>query len=47
MDDAWAAIMGGERRTLAELFKDEPDRLSRLCIEEAGIRYDFDKTHLD
>ena len=47
MDDAWAAIMGGERRTLAELFKAEPDRLSRLCIEEAGIRFDFAKTHLD
>jgi glucose-6-phosphate isomerase len=46
MGDAWTAIMEVERRTLAELFKAEPDRLSRLSIEEAGIRFDFAKTHL-
>jgi glucose-6-phosphate isomerase len=47
MGDAWAAVADAEHRTLAELFKAEPDRLSRLCIEEAGIRFDFAKTHLD
>ena len=47
MGDAWTALTGAERRTLAELFKAEPDRLSRLVIEEAGIRFDFAKTHLD
>jgi glucose-6-phosphate isomerase len=32
--------------TLAALFAAEPDRLSRLAIEESGIRFDFAKTHL-
>jgi glucose-6-phosphate isomerase len=47
MSDAWAAIMEAERRTLADLFRAEPDRPSRFCVEEAGIRFDFAKTHLD
>ncbi|CAA9540154.1 MAG: Glucose-6-phosphate isomerase [uncultured Sphingosinicella sp.] len=47
MGDAWAAVTGAERRTLADLFKAEPDRLSRFTVEEAGIRFDFAKTHLD
>jgi glucose-6-phosphate isomerase len=33
--------------TLVELFAAEGDRLPRLTIEEAGIRFDFSKTHLD
>jgi glucose-6-phosphate isomerase len=47
MSDAWAAV--GEERpaTLAALFEAEPDRLQRLVLEEAGIRFDFSKTHLD
>jgi glucose-6-phosphate isomerase len=43
---AWQRIMAAERHALAALFKAEPDRLSRLAIEEAGIRFDFAKTHL-
>lgn len=43
---AWDAIGAGEPARLTELFKAEPDRLSRLAIEEAGIRFDFSKTHL-
>ncbi|MGN6057068.1 MAG: glucose-6-phosphate isomerase [Sphingomicrobium sp.] len=35
------------RRTLEELFKVEPDRLSRLSFEAAGIYFDWSKTHLD
>jgi glucose-6-phosphate isomerase len=46
MGDAWTAIERAEARTLSELFAAEPDRLSRLTIEEAGIRFDFSKTHL-
>ena len=46
MQDAWGPLLAAERRPLAELFKVEPDRLSRLCVEEAGIRFDFAKTHL-
>lgn len=46
MSDAWDAVAGAETLALGELFKGEPDRLSRLTIEEAGIRFDFSKTHL-
>jgi glucose-6-phosphate isomerase len=32
--------------TLEELFKTEPDRLSRLSFEVAGLYFDWSKTHL-
>lgn len=32
---------------LGELFASEPDRLSRLSFEAAGIYFDWSKTHLD
>lgn len=32
---------------LPELFRTEPDRLSRLSFEVAGIYFDWSKTHLD
>jgi glucose-6-phosphate isomerase len=44
--DVWAAIHRMEPRQLGDLFRDEPDRLSRLTVEVAGIRFDFSKTHL-
>ena len=47
MSEAWAAIEQSERRSLAELFEVEPDRLSRFTVAESGIRFDFSKTHLD
>jgi glucose-6-phosphate isomerase len=34
-------------RTLDELFAAEPDRLSRLSFDIAGIYFDWSKTHLD
>jgi len=43
---AWEPIHALPARTLSDLFKAEPDRLSRLSIEEAGIVFDFAKTHL-
>ena len=43
----WAALEAHSGSTLTELFRAEPDRLSRLVIEEAGIRFDFSKTHID
>jgi glucose-6-phosphate isomerase len=36
-----------EVRRLDELFAAEPDRLSRLTFEAAGIYFDWSKTHLD
>jgi glucose-6-phosphate isomerase len=46
MSDAWAAVEQVESRTLKELFAAEADRLPRFTFEEAGIRFDFSKTHL-
>jgi glucose-6-phosphate isomerase len=46
MSDAWAAIERAGSRSLADLFAGEADRLPRLTLEEAGIRFDFAKTHL-
>jgi glucose-6-phosphate isomerase len=46
MDEAWAALDDVENLTLDHLFADDSDRLSRFVIEEAGIRFDFSKTHL-
>ena len=36
-----------QEATLDELFKAEPDRLSRLSHEIAGLYFDWSKTHLD
>lgn len=36
-----------EMKALDELFAAEPDRLSRLSFEAAGIYFDWSKTHLD
>lgn len=33
--------------TLSQLFEAEPDRLSRLSLEAAGLYFDLSKTHLD
>ncbi|HEY1607158.1 MAG TPA: glucose-6-phosphate isomerase [Allosphingosinicella sp.] len=46
MDDAWKAVAQGETQPLKALFAAEPDRVQRLTIAEAGIRFDFSKTHL-
>jgi glucose-6-phosphate isomerase len=50
MSDGWAifeaAAAQGGQGTLASLFEAEPDRLQRLAFEQAGIRFDFSKTHL-
>jgi len=40
------APLSGKNPTLVEIFAQEPDRVSRMTIEEAGIRFDFSKTHL-
>ena len=42
----WEAITSAPQTSLADLFKAEPDRLSRLSLEESGIIFDFSKTHL-
>ena len=46
-EQAWNAIEAIPARALTALFEQEPDRLSRLTIEEAGLHFDFSKTHLD
>ena len=45
--DHWAVIEGYECKPLEELFQGDPDRLSQLSPDVAGIRFDWSKTHLD
>ena len=45
--DPWAAIDQHDLKTLGALFAAEPDRLSRLSLDVAGIQFDWSKTHLD
>src|SRR6185295_2101857 len=45
-DDAWTALEKAPVAPLRDLFAAEPDRLARLVLDEAGIRFDFSKTHL-
>ncbi len=45
-EKAWAALEQAATPTLAALFAQEPDRAARLVVEEAGLRFDFAKTHL-
>jgi glucose-6-phosphate isomerase len=47
MNEAWSALEAAETRPLAKLFESDPQRLNRLVVEDAGIRFDFSKTHLD
>ena len=42
-----AAMDQSEIKSLDELFAAEPDRLSRLSFEAAGLYFDWSKTHLD
>lgn len=44
---AWNAIEAHELQDLSSLFEKEPDRLSSLCHEVAGLTFDWSKTHLD
>ncbi len=45
--DAWKSIDEHKLKSLEQLFAAEPDRLSRLSNEVAGILFDWSKTHLD
>ena len=44
---AWSAIAAAAPKRLPDLFTAEPDRLSRMVVEAAGLRFDWSKTHLD
>lgn len=46
-DNDWKMIEQRPLEPLEELFAKEPDRLSRLSHEVAGIYFDWSKTHLD
>ena len=43
----WKSIESHALRSLGALFTAEPDRLSRLTFDVAGILFDWSKTHLD
>ncbi len=42
----WTGIEALPATPIRDLFKDEPDRLSRMTVEQSGITFDFAKTHL-
>ncbi|HVL79480.1 MAG TPA: glucose-6-phosphate isomerase [Sphingomicrobium sp.] len=45
--DPWEPIERHELATIGQLFERDPDRLERLGLDVAGIRFDWSKTHLD
>ena len=45
--DPWGPIEQHDLMSLDGLFQVEPDRLSRMTLDIAGIRFDWSKTHLD
>lgn len=47
MAEAWSKLEKVETETLKRLFEADPDRVSRFTVAEAGLRFDFSKTHLD
>ena len=47
IDEAWARLEAAQPVTLAALFAGDPERVARFTVEQAGIRFDFSKTHLD
>lgn len=46
MADAWKMLEEMAPTSLRDLFASEPDRLARLSLDEAGLHFDFSKTHL-
>jgi glucose-6-phosphate isomerase len=46
LEATWDAIRKCPEVPLADAFSAEPDRLSRFAFEEAGLLFDFSKTHL-
>lgn len=46
-DNVWKAVDDHRLRGLGALFAEEPDRLSRLSTQVAGLYFDWSKTHLD
>lgn len=47
MSDAWSDLETCEPKRLEALFAEDPDRVEKLTVSEAGLRFDFSKTHLD
>ncbi|HET7708064.1 MAG TPA: glucose-6-phosphate isomerase [Sphingomicrobium sp.] len=45
--DPWQPIIEHPERRLDALFRDQPDRLSALTLDVAGLYFDWSKTHLD
>ena len=45
-DAIWARISGAPHDQLEALFTADPDRLARLTLTEAGLYFDWSKTHL-
>jgi glucose-6-phosphate isomerase len=46
-EELWNAMESAQLTRLEQLFVSEPDRLSRMSFEVAGLYFDWSKTHLD
>jgi glucose-6-phosphate isomerase len=42
----WSTIEALPSPRLTDLFRDDPERLSRFSLDVAGIHFDWSKTHL-
>lgn len=45
--DSWNQVEEHKTQSLTALFEADTDRVAKLTVEEAGLRFDFSKTHLD
>ncbi len=43
----WSALENGKAMTLAALFADDADRVSKFTVTQDGMLFDFSKTHID
>lgn len=43
----WATLEAHQGKPLSGLFSADADRVSKLTVEQSGLRFDFSKTHLD
>ena len=46
-DNLWTALEQHQPQSLVDLFASDTDRVSKMTIEQMGLRFDLSKTHLD
>jgi len=46
-DNRWTALEQHQPQSLNDLFASDVNRVSKMTVEQAGLRFDLSKTHLD